>query len=66
MFNRCYNFVAPPGLKMTIVQTQENGWYLLLHDPVANSLLCIDFARSSKMSVMVFLNKIPVCNYLII
>ncbi|CAJ0760628.1 2341_t:CDS:10 [Entrophospora sp. SA101] len=50
---------APPGLKMTIVQTQENGWYLLLHDPIANSLLCIDFARSPKMSVLVFLNKIP-------
>nr|CAG8451889.1 3329_t:CDS:10 [Entrophospora candida] len=43
---------APPGLKMTIVQTQENGWYLLLHDPIANSLLCIDFARSPKMSVL--------------
>jgi len=47
---------ASPRLRIAIVQTQET-WYLILHDPTENSLLSIDFARSSAVSIMLFVNK---------
>jgi hypothetical protein len=41
------------------VQTQET-WHLILHNPSENSLLSIDFSKSSAVSATIFVNKLGV------
>ncbi|GES99877.1 von Willebrand factor A domain-containing protein 8 [Rhizophagus clarus] len=48
---------ASPRLRIAIVQTQET-WYLMLHNPTENSLLSVDFARNSAVSITLFASKI--------
>jgi hypothetical protein len=43
---------APPRLRLALVQTQNGGRFLCMHNPADNSFLSLDTAKDSIVSVM--------------